>query len=298
MSETIILETIETGDIAIASQQDQGRVRERQEDSCLVERIPGQPVALLLVADGMGGQRGGDIASRAAVVAAVSEMRPWLSRLQPVPTLRLPEEDEAAGADASQPSDAISALADSVDQSNGGELMPVLERTVQVAHAAVRNAAVEIDALDDAGCTFTLAVIVGRTLYLAHVGDSRAYLWRQAHLRQLTHDHSGAAALVAAGVLSADEAREHPAAHQLYRYLGGTTAAAKADLSEHRLEAGDTLLLCSDGLWDMLPDVEIARQMLAHGELPELAAALIDAANRAGGEDNISVALAHIGAVD
>ncbi|MBE2240401.1 MAG: serine/threonine-protein phosphatase [Caldilineaceae bacterium] len=297
MAETIILGTIETGDITIASQQDQGRVRARQEDSCLVERILGQPVALLLVADGMGGQRGGDIASRAAVVAAVAEMRPWLSKLQPVPTLRLPEEDEAAGADASQPFDAVSALADSVDQSNGGELMPVLEQTVQVAHAAVRNAAAAIDALDDAGCTFILAVLVGRTLYLAHVGDSRAYLWRQAQLRQLTHDHSGAAALVAAGVLAADEARAHPAAHQLYRYLGGTTAAAKADLSEHRLEAGDTLLLCSDGLWDMLPDVEIARHLLAHGDLPDLAAVLIDAANRAGGEDNISVVLAHIGAV-
>ena len=114
-------------------------------------------------------------------------------------------------------------------------------------------------------------------------------------LPSLTALKFNAAALVAAGVVSAEEARQLPAAHQLYRYLGGAPAQAKPDITELELEPDDVLLLCSDGLWDMLPDVEIARLLLAHQDLTALAAALIEAANAAGGEDNISVALAHIG---
>ena len=100
---------------------------------------------------------------------------------------------------------------------------------------------------------------------------------------------------MAAGVVTAAEARQLPVAHQLYRYLGGAPAQAKPDISELELEPGDVLLLCSDGLWDMLPDVDIAQLLLAHQDLDELAAALVEVANLAGGEDNISVALAHIG---
>lgn len=282
--------------LVVMAQQDQGRVRERQEDSCWAQRVGRSPVAMLVVADGMGGQRGGDVASRAAVESAVATLRPLLSSIYPVPTLRLPGE-------APLPAEPfpwepkrkpghydLTPAADRRDL-----LLRTLEQVVADANTAVRTAAAKIDALDDAGCTFTLAAIVGRALYLAHVGDSRAYLWRQAQLRPLTLDHSGAAALVAAGVVTPEEARQLPAAHQLYRYLGGAPAQAKPDITEFELEPDDVLLLCSDGLWDMLPEVEIARLLLAHSELDALAAALIEAANAAGGEDNISVALAHIG---
>lgn len=282
--------------LIVAVRQDQGRVRARQEDSCWAQRMGRSPVALLVVADGMGGQRGGDVASRAAVESAVTTLRSLLAALYPVPTLRLPGEAPLPAEpfpwepqrEAKQYG--LTPAADRRDL-----LLRTLDQVVADANAAVRTAAVAIDALDDAGCTFTLAVIVGRALYLAHVGDSRAYLWRQAQLRQLTHDHSGAAALVAAGVVTAAEARQLPVAHQLYRYLGGAPAQAKPEIIEFELQPDDVVLLCSDGLWDMLPDVEMARLLLAHQDVEMLATALIEAANAGGGEDNISVALARIG---
>lgn len=282
--------------LVIVVQQDQGRVRERQEDSIWAQRIGSSPVALLMVADGMGGQRGGDVASRAAVESAVATLRPLLGSLYPVPTLRLPGEAPLPAEPfpwEPRRTDSLHDLTPIAERR--ALLLRTLEQVVIDANAAVRTAAAAIDAADDAGCTFTLAVIVGRALYLAHVGDSRAYLWRQAQLRLLTHDHSGAAALVAAGIVTPEKARQLPVAHQLYRYLGGAPAQAKPDISELELMPGDVLLLCSDGLWDMLPEVEIAHLLLAHQDLAALAATLVDAANAAGGEDNISVALAHIG---
>lgn len=282
--------------LIVVAQQDQGRARIRQEDSVWAQRIGHSPVALLVVADGMGGQRGGDIASRAAVESAVATLRPLLGSLDPAPTLRLPDEGtltaESFSSEPKRKDDAYD-LTPAADRR--ALLLRTLEQAVRDANHAVRTAAAAIDALDDAGCTLTLAILVGRALYLAHVGDSRAYLWRQAQLRQLTHDHSGAAALVAAGVVTAAEARQSPVAHQLYRYLGGAPAQTKPDITEMEMEPDDVLLLCSDGLWDMLPDVEIARLLLAHQDLGALAEALIEAANAAGGEDNISVALARIG---
>ncbi len=179
---------------------------------------------------------------------------------------------------------------------DAGQVEAALLEAVAGAQAAVRAAAQEIDALDDAGTTLTVGLIAGMTLFCAQVGDSRAYLWRHSQLRRLTLDHSGAAALVAAGVISEEEARDHPVAHQLYRYLGGPAHAAKADIAKHALAPGDVVLLCSDGLWDMLGDAAIAGQLLAATDLEDAAARLIDAANAAGGEDNITVVLAQLAA--
>lgn len=290
--------------------QDQGRVRGRQEDSCLVQSLADRPVALLVVADGMGGHRGGDTASRAAVKAVAAELAPLLQRVLPIPTLRLPETEAAAGDAAPAPggSDAMRTVnlnlatvhLDEQADSRGmagleaAEVEAALAQAVTHSHEAVRAAAQEIGALDDAGTTLTVALIGGLTLFCAQVGDSRAYLWRHSQLRQLTHDHSGAAALVAAGVISEEEARNHPVAHQLYRYLGGAAQAARADITKHQLAPGDRVLLCSDGLWDMLRDADIAGQLLAAADLEEAAAKLIEAANAAGGEDNITVVLAQL----
>lgn len=276
--------------ITVAMLQDQGRVRERQEDSCLAQLLSGGQLALLTVADGMGGHQGGDVASAAAMGAAAASLLPMLNSLQPVETLRLPGADEA---DAS-PLATIRLSQSTVVLPDAPAVKDVMRQAVQAAQEAVRRAAGELGALDDAGSTLTVACLVGQTLHLAHVGDSRAYLWRHSQLRQLTMDHSGAAALVAAGVIAPEEARDHPAAHQLYRYLGGPAHAAKADIIETRLEAGDLLLLCSDGLWGAVPDEAIVVCLLAEHDLATLAQTLVDAANEAGGEDNITVVLARI----
>jgi protein phosphatase len=277
---------------------------------------------LLVVADGMGGHQGGNIASRAAVKAVEAELAPLLQRVQPIPTLRLSEtgeaDDDAAPAPAapdakrtvnlSRPTVNLSQATVHLDEQadnlgtvgteaagvEAAEVETALAQAVALSQDAVRAAAQEIGALDDAGTTLTIGLIAGLTLFCAQVGDSRAYLWRHSQLRQLTHDHSGAAALVAAGVISEEEARNHPVAHQLYRYLGGSAQAARADITKHQLAPGDRVLLCSDGLWDMLHDAEIAGQLLAAADLEDAAAKLIAAANAAGGEDNITVVLAQL----
>lgn len=279
--------------------QHQGLVRERQEDSCLAHVLTDKPAALLVVADGMGGHQAGDIASQAAVEAVAQALLPVLNSLQPSATVRLPEQGEAdvAPAQAANPlrtvnlSQATVVLSETaVAQTPQWDIL--LARAVQGAQSAVRSAAAQVDALDDAGCTLTLAVVVGQTLHLAHVGDSRAYLWRQSQLRQLTTDHSGAAALVAAGLITVEEARTHDAAHQLYRYLGGESGSAKPDILQVRLQPEDLVLICSDGLWGMVSDAEIAGRFIGVSDLAATAQALVDAANGAGGEDNITAVLA------
>jgi len=296
--------------IDVLARQDQGRVRTRQEDSFLAEALPDRPVAMLVIADGMGGQQGGDVASHAAITAVAAMLRPALAALQPIETLRLPDADDAVPDPAQgslpaanplktinlSPRTIVLDAADTAQPANQpAPMSTTLAQTVQAAQVAVRTAANEIGAIDDAGCTLTLAAVVGRTLHLAHLGDSRAYLWRHSQLRQLTYDHSGAAALVAAGLITAEEARTHPVAHQLYRYLGGNTQAAQPVITQEPLEDGDLLLLCSDGLWGEIDDAQIAGILIGAADLPTVAAALVDAANAAGGEDNITVVLARIG---
>jgi serine/threonine protein phosphatase PrpC len=284
-----------------AALQHQGLVRERQEDSCLAHVLTDKPAVLLVVADGMGGHQAGDIASQAAVEAVAQALLPVLNSLQPSATVRLPERDEEdeAPAQAANPLRTVSLSQATVVLSETAVAQTpqwdiLLARAVQGVQNAVRSVAARIDALDNAGCTLTLALVVGQTLHLAHVGDSRAYLWRQSQLRQLTTDHSGAAALVAAGLITAEEARTHAAAHQLYRYLGGESGSAKPDILQVRLQSEDLLLLCSDGLWGMVSDAEIAGHLIGVSDLAVAAQALIDAANNAGGEDNITAVLAQI----
>ena len=302
-----IIGTGDTGGAAVTdavAQQDVGRVRTGQEDACRADRFDAPRAALLVVADGMGGHAAGEVASAAALGALVAALRPALEGLRPLPTLPLPpEEDAGAGGAAGGAAGGEKGDAEALPAPEAAppRLAELVTAAFAAAQEAVRAAALEAGARD-AGTTLTAAVVAGRSLVVAHVGDSRAYLWRQSALQLLTQDHSGATALLAAGLIAPDEARTHPAAHQLYRDLGGPPNAARPEVAELRLEAGDLLLLCSDGLWNMLPDAQIAALLLGAGDpaqadLAALAAALIDAANEAGGEDNISVVLARTGAI-
>lgn len=290
--------------------QDQGRVRERQEDACLAHIWPGQHAALLAVADGMGGHAGGDVASQLAIDTVLAQVETLVTSLQPNVTIRLPDEpeDQASGPEDSDGTDGTEPvmpappeplptrkLPETRQGENDKKLSAHLEAAVQSAHQAiVQAAAADPDNLGEAGCTLTLGLIIGRRLYLAHVGDSRAYLWRRSRLRQLTSDHSGAAMLVAAGVIEQEQARQHPGSSQLYRFLGGTDKQAQADVTTLDLETGDLLLLCSDGFWGMVPDQELVSLLISNQELEVLGQQCVESANNNGGEDNISVVLARI----
>ena len=193
---------------------------------------------LVAVADGLGGHRGGEVASHLAVDMAV----------------------KAAGAP---------------------------EERLVAANKAILDAVLERPGLVGMGTTLTLAELrPGGEVDLAHVGDSRAYWWHAGLLRQITRDHTFVQDEVRAGRLTAEQARRHPERSVLKRALG-FGYNLEVDVAEWTVSAGDRLLLCSDGLTSMVRDDRIAD--ILEGEVPSEAVwRLIEAANRAGGLDNIS----------
>jgi protein phosphatase len=164
---------------------------------------------------------------------------------------------------------------------------------VRDANARIFERAVQDPAVAGMGTTATVGVVdeAASTLTLAHVGDSRAYLYRDDVLRQLTTDHSLVAELVRSGRLTEDEAAVHPHRSVITRALG-TDADVEVDTLTLDVAAGDLVLLCSDGLSAMVRDEEIVRVLRSTGGDPTGAAeALVSAANAAGGEDNVTVVL-------
>lgn len=214
-----------------------------------------QQFGLFLVADGMGGHADGRAASRQAIQAMIDYMLPRLSGNTPM-------SDEA--------------------------FRQLLSDGVQNANLAVHNRNLEAHA--DMGTTTTAALVVGTTAYVANVGDSRTYLYRQEQgLRKVTMDHSVVASLVEAGIIQPDDIYTHPKRNQIYRNLG-EKPVVEVDTFKEEMQPGDRLLLCSDGLWDMVRDPAI-QQILSKptSDLDRVSQDLIEAALRGGGEDNVTV---------
>jgi PPM family protein phosphatase len=223
--------------IEVGSATDIGRVRERNEDSVLVNP------PLYIVADGMGGHRGGQVASQVA-----------LETMDELGT-------EGPGS-----------LADHVRRAN----------------RAVWDRSVEDERLSGMGTTLTAARIDGGSALIAHVGDSRAYLFRDGMLRQLTTDHTLVDRMVKVGEITEAEAEVHPHKNVLTRALG-TDEQVEVDEDSIALLDGDRLVICSDGLTGMVTEDQI-QAILENSDHPQQAAdRLVKAANRAGGIDNISV---------
>ena len=246
-----------------AAGSDRGRVRSGNEDSLL--HLPDD--GLFAVADGMGGHAAGEVASRLAVEAV---------------------EDSLSDDGSPPPADRM-------------------VEAVREANRRILRDADEHPGRSGMGTTLTaLALGAGRRWRIGHVGDSRAYLFRDGELRQLTTDHSWVGRRVAAGELTKEEARRHPMSSVLERALG-TSRRVEVDVEEGRARPGDLFLLCSDGLTDMLPDAELESMLseavdgpAGDGEPPadrgveELVDRLVSAANRSGGEDNVTVVLVRV----
>jgi len=141
--------------------------------------------------------------------------------------------------------------------------------------------------------TLVLAWLVGAQLWAAHAGDSRLYRWRAGKLVQLTRDHSFSQELLDAGMVSEEEARQLPAKNLVTRALGAD-AELEPEIATHDLNAGDVLLLCSDGLSEMLNHAEIETIVGADETLELRAQRLVALANEAGGRDNVSVILVRV----
>jgi serine/threonine protein phosphatase PrpC len=218
------------------------------------------PIGFYLVADGMGGHDAGDLASRTVNQIVTN----WIIKTKVLPDLqkatrRLTAED--------MPSEL---LTQAIQQANEALLR----------HGQAKSS--------DMGSTVTTALIIGDVATIANVGDSRTYLLRERRLEQITQDHSLVARLVSAGIIEPEEVRTHPQRNQIYRSLGHKPTV-EADTFTLQMQAGDVLVLCSDGLWEMVLDTQIQR-IVAGASSPQKACdALVEAANRAGGEDNIAV---------
>jgi protein phosphatase len=228
---------------------DRGKVRQENEDACLVAPERG----LFIVSDGMGGQQAGAAASRIVVnvLPALLERELGRGRLSP------------------------------------GRIRGALGHAVTELSAQLRAEAAKRPGLFGMGATVVLVLLAQRQAHIMHLGDSRAYLLRRGHLRRLTRDHTVAAVLLRLKEITEEEAPEHPGAHRLTRYVG-MDGDALPDIQTLELQADDRLLLCSDGLTGMVSDRRIAHLLRQQPTPEEACQALIAAANAAGGRDNIS----------
>jgi len=181
-------------------------------------------------------------------------------------------------------------------QMKPGAVLALLTAGVQYANQLVYQH--NREQRDNMGTTMTAALVMDNTAYVAHVGDSRLYLYREPRgLAQITQDHTVVASLVAAGVIKSKDIYTHPMRNRIYRSLGDK-ATAEVDGYTVPLAAGDLLLLCSDGLWEMVRDQQIAAILTTHRPHPSKTAhALVQAALAGGGEDNVSVIVAQVSKV-
>jgi PPM family protein phosphatase len=221
---------------------------------------------ILLVADGMGGHNAGEVASALSVEVVEGYVVELLRRFSNLQTT-----DERG-------------------------VIQDLREAVQQADARLIEEAREHRELKGMGTTLTMAFVSGRRLFVLHAGDSRCYLFRAGQLEQLTEDHTLVAALVSHGVIRPEEARRHPHRHVVTNVLGGDEAGVRVDVQRASLEAGDRLLLCSDGLTDMLDDQRIAAILAKEPEPESACRSLVAEANEAGGKDNITAVVARFDA--
>ncbi|MEM7115446.1 MAG: Stp1/IreP family PP2C-type Ser/Thr phosphatase [Chloroflexota bacterium] len=242
---------------------DVGMARQLNEDSFMTlaltqnNRSVNQPIGIYVVADGMGGHEGGEIASglvtQVMAQTAVSDLLTPATSHQELP-------------------DYANWIIQAVQQAN----------TAVFQHAQ--------SAQNDMGTTVVATLVVGDTAYVAHVGDSRAYLVNESGIQSITTDHSLVERYIAAGQLTPEEARHHPQANIVYRTIG-EKPVVEVDMQQLTLAPDDCILLCSDGLNGMITDETIA-QIVQRAASPQAACrTLIEAANLAGGDDNVTAVL-------
>lgn len=247
--------------IAARGLTDVGQRREQNQDALLID----EPLGLFIVADGMGGHAGGGTASRLAVDTIRGAM------------LRAREEEPA--------------LFGSGAEGEENPLPDILGHAVEEACAAIFEAAQADSGLAGMGTTVTAVLVDGRSAFVAHVGDSRAYLLRSGHIYQVTQDHSLVAEQLRGGVITEEDARTSRYKNIITRSVGFEREVV-VDLMGLELEAGDAVVACSDGLSNHVDDQEILALVEEEGVVA--VERLVDLANDRGGDDNITVALVRL----
>ena len=236
----------------LAGKTDVGRVRQENQDDYRAGELPGGAV-WALVCDGMGGAKGGREASQGACNVIENFFQEQYA------------------------------------QCGAGQEEPFRKKALLYANRFVFQKAAHEEALAGMGTTAVCALVRSGNVYLCHAGDSRAYLIRDGKLTQLTHDHSYVQELVDCGTITEEEAEHHPQKNIITKALG-VDYRLEPEFTAAKLKREDRLLLCTDGLTNMVP-VEEMEQLLAQGTFYDLPDRLIEAANAHGGSDNITALL-------
>ena len=230
---------------------DIGRRRKINQDYVYTSEEPvGNLPNLFIVADGMGGHKAGDYASKVTVEIMQQEVA---NSLEKNPTL-------------------------------------ILKKAIETANEVIRRCAAENPDLEGMGTTVVAATCMGHYLQIANVGDSRLYIVNKKEIRQITRDHSLVEEMVRMGGLDRAGARNHPDKNIITRAVGANNVI-EPDFFTVELKEGDIVLMCSDGLTNMLEDEEIRMLLGGARDIVEKAVELVEAANENGGRDNISVIL-------
>ena len=236
----------------LAGKTDVGRVRQENQDDYRAGELPGGAV-WALVCDGMGGAKGGREASQGACNVIENFFQEQYA------------------------------------QCGAGQEEPFLKKALLYANRFVFQKAAHEEALAGMGTTAVCALVRSGNVYLCHAGDSRAYLIRDGKLTQLTHDHSYVQELVDCGTITEEEAEHYPQKNIITKALG-VDYRLEPEFTAAKLKREDRLLLCTDGLTNMVP-VEEMEELLAQGTFYDLPDRLIEAANAHGGSDNITALL-------
>lgn len=312
-----------------AGRTDVGLQREQNEDAFFVKVIDGDHPAsgIFIVSDGMGGYHAGEVASQLAVDTIRDDLLAIFTEPSEQTTVKLnkgrtrknskgkrdaaktrPLAEEAsesaqeaaietpsaevsendADGDDGEDSNATRHLLESVALEHFAEK---LRAAVEHSSQAIEDYGVEHREARGMGATATVALVMDGQAFIANVGDSRTYLIRDGKIERITRDHSLVERLVEAGQIEPDDVYDHPSRNLIYRSLGAGHAAVEVDVFVERLRTGDALLLCCDGLWEMVRDPQLQQIINEHEDIEAACETLISVANTNGGEDNITAVL-------
>jgi PPM family protein phosphatase len=291
-----------------ADKTDVGRQREQNEDSAYkrIESFDDGDRGLFIVADGMGGYQAGEVASRIAVETISKTMDSFFKPIEEQATIVLSSlmDDATVIPSSSQNEDANTlSPGQGIKAAKTRKLTetPIAKSVEDQFTSAIQQANKEIvhygeqqSGARGLGCTVTAALIQNNRAYIANVGDSRTYLLRKGKLKPLTKDHSLVARLVEEKQIDPEDIYSHPQRNLIYRSLGAGHKTVEVDVFHETLLPDDMLLLCSDGLWEMVHTPILLKELSVSASPQAISTRLIELANENGGEDNITAVVVHV----
>lgn len=294
--------------LTAAWKTDVGQQREQNEDNACALVAESGTAGLFIVADGMGGYQAGEVASQVAVEKIREALKNFLVPVYDQPTVKLTpiSEQETIRMDKIAPDGDATVLMHPAKGAKGGKTrkLPEMQAAKQIEEqlkAALRQANRAILAYGDEhpgarglGCTVTMVLVQDGHAHIANVGDSRTYLLRAGSLTPLTKDHSLVAKLVETKQIDPDAVYTHPQRNLIYHSLGAGHKHIDPDVFHEELQAGDKLLLCSDGLWEMVRPPALVKALTEQDNVEKICDTLINLANANGGEDNISAVVVQV----